>query len=271
VGSAEPVSRREWWGYGVWGFFGVVVGVPELWAALSEDTAWWPTISATVGELEYRWPAVALGVVALIAVSAYSALRLRPQRSGVLPPPGKTFHEAGFEGDPDAPLRTAGGQRLTRSKSPVREVAAGLYFAVATTIIAVSTAVASVSTDPQEEFATGRTMYGLAALLFIVVPAVLAWPKRFALDIPFPTLIETVRNLEQRLRAVAIVVAAGLAILLIHLVLYPWPAIVPDVQRLHETYECHPLDAAQHPLSDEQRERCRRIDEADVRPEPTGA
>ena len=55
---------------------------------------------------------------------------------------------------------------------------------------------------------------------------------------PFPTLFRTVRNLEStsasrrgRIRG------RHRAILLIHLALYPWPSVIPDLQDLHQEYE----------------------------------
>jgi len=47
--KAEPQER---WGYIWWGLSGVVIAVPELWAALGGDAVLWPTISGTIGNLE---------------------------------------------------------------------------------------------------------------------------------------------------------------------------------------------------------------------------
>jgi hypothetical protein len=260
------VGRREAWGYGVWLTFGLIVAVPELWAAGWKDSAKWPTISSTVGDLEYRHTWVALVVVAVIVLSLYSAFRYPPTLTGVLPPKDGG---AGLPGDPTLPYRTPGGGRVTLSTTPVYEVAAGLYFFGALVAIGVGTAIAAIKTDIDDEFAVGRTLYGLTAFAWVVLPSLLAWPKWLAVDVPYPTLYETVRSLEHRLRILALAVAGGLAILLIHLVLYPWPSIIPDVQRLHKTYECHPLEPAKHPLSEKQKAACRRLDEADVKPDPT--
>ena len=43
------VSKSEAWGYAVWSAMGLVVGVPEIWAAVAGDDFVWPTISTTVG------------------------------------------------------------------------------------------------------------------------------------------------------------------------------------------------------------------------------
>ena len=85
---------------------------------------------------------------------------------------------------------------------------------------------------PHDKFRFGQVLYGLIAAFWIVIPSVIALPKR-GREAPFATLFRTVRNLEQRFRPAAVLVAAGLAVLVLHLMLYPWPAIIPDLQRLH--------------------------------------
>jgi hypothetical protein len=53
------VSTSEENGYAVWCAMGLVVGVPEIWAAIEGDDFYWPTISTTIGHLQERWPVVA--------------------------------------------------------------------------------------------------------------------------------------------------------------------------------------------------------------------
>jgi hypothetical protein len=77
-------------------------------------------------------------------------------------------------------------------------------------------------------------MYGLIALFWMVIPAAYAYFG--GKDVPFPTLFATIQALEQRVRVVAIVFAAGITVLMIHLALYPWPAVIPDLQDLHASY-----------------------------------
>lgn len=264
----SDIDRREAWGYGVWLFFGVLVLVPELWAAFWGDSAKWPTISGTVGALEYDRPVLALVVTGVIVLCVYSAFRYPPDKTGVLPVRGVPAQRAGgLVGDPALPYRTPLGGRLTRSTRPVREVAAVLYFGIALGVIVICTAIAVVKTDIDGEFAVGRTLYGLTALFWVVIPSLLAWPKRLALDVPFPTLFETVRSLERRLRILALTVAAGMVILLIHLVLYPWPSNIPDLSRLHRTYKCHQLQPAK-PLTPKEQAACTSLDGAEVQPSP---
>jgi hypothetical protein len=73
-------------------------------------------------------------------------------------------------------------------------------------------------------------LYGSIAVFGIVVPSVLAV---VGCDVSFPTLFATVQALERRARVVAAIVAAGFAILLVHLAFYPWPDVIPDLQDLH--------------------------------------
>jgi hypothetical protein len=219
-GRLEP---QEKWGYLVWGVFGFLVGFPELWAAIDPDSAPWPTISGTVGELEFQHPVVAIAVTGAIAAAAYSALRYNPSRTGVLPD----------RGDRSLPNRTAEGLRLTAATDPLPKIGAGVYFGVSLAIIGIGTAIAALLTDINDEHTVGRTIYGLTAFLWVVVPGVWAWLPKWGRDVPFLTLFGTVQSLERRLPIVPPIVAAGLAILLIHLVLYPWPEIIPDIQWLH--------------------------------------
>jgi hypothetical protein len=81
-------------------------------------------------------------------------------------------------------------------------------------------------------------------------------------------MFETVRSLERRLRIVALAVVAGLTMLLIHLVLYPWPSIIPDLKRLHVTYQCHPLKPPTQPLTRAEKDACKKLDKAQVQPTP---
>ena len=66
----------------------------------------------------------------------------------------------------------------------------------------------------------GYLVWGLFALC-VVIPECLAYfGKSF---IPFPGAARTVANLAARWPLVAMAVLAGLAILAVHLVFYPWP------------------------------------------------
>jgi hypothetical protein len=74
---------------------------------------------------------------------------------------------------------------------------------------------------------------GYATLFFTLffVPGILAY-RHDALA-PFPGLFVTMVNLEKKSPPLAVILGAGLVFLAIHLILYPFPSIIPDIQGLH--------------------------------------
>ncbi len=72
-------------------------------------------------------------------------------------------------------------------------------------------------------FVLGYVIYGLIAIFLVIIPNALAfW---FTKVMSFPTLYRTVANLERRWRPAAMVIVAGLVVLMFHLVFFPWPDI----------------------------------------------
>jgi hypothetical protein len=221
------VSESESAGYVVWLAMGVVVGVPELWAAASGEGFWWPTISSTVGHLEDKWAIVAIVPVAVLAAAALALRRTEPN---------EVLLQAGNQ----ALERTAEGRLAKGGTIPAEELPAfGLdpqamlpersrwavipYFAVATVVVIGASLLAAAAENP---WLLGYVMYSTIAVFWILLPNWLAYRRRT--DVPFTTLFFTIRCLGRRLRFVALVFAAGLAILLIHLALYPWPDLARE-------------------------------------------
>lgn len=215
----SDVTRSEAWGYAVWSAMGIVIGVPEIWAAASGSDFIWPTISTTVGHLQDRWPVVALLPVAAIVMSSYSVFRVGAA-------------SAAMQADMRALARTPQG-RLAREEVSFAQLAAGgppalagrkqwpvlPYFAFATVAVVVGALAAAPSNN---RFLVGYVLYSLIAVFWVVIPNVAAyWFKQ---DVPYTTLFFTVRCLSRRLQLVAAVVAALLVILLLHLAFYPWPS-----------------------------------------------
>jgi hypothetical protein len=240
----QGTKEDELWGYAVWGAMGLAVGIPEITAAIKGRNFIFPTISTTIGHLEDFWPIVALAPVAIIVVGAYSMLVIRPDDKseallGKTPAPTKTgapevytaisrdkygrltkrdLDPAAVPDDPAA----AAAPTPTRPLLPVDP-----YFTAVTIGIIVATVVAARSHD---RWLTAYVLYSLIGVFWIVVPAGAAfWLKR---DVPFPTLFLTIRQLELRLHFVAYVIAAGLAVLVVHLAIYPWP----DLSRSSSKY-----------------------------------
>ncbi len=236
--AATPMrAARRRWGYLLWVIAGAVIGVPEITAAADGDALPFTTISGMTGHLERHHTWVELIVVALIALAVFSTSRISPRRqSGV-----------SASGPPGQPVRTAGGRLTLRAATVTTttqvfddEDAPGL-FALAAVVslaaVAVGTWAAATWWDDARHYHPAYVLYGSLGLFWLVIPSVLA----FALgrDMPFPTLFRTIANLEDWLRArrwpltlgpiaawlVAYVVFAGLAILLLHLTLDPYPDI----------------------------------------------
>ena len=196
---------------------GIVIGVPEIWAAISGDDFYWPTISTTVGHLQDRWPVLTLIPVALIVGYGYSALRLRPATTAL-------------QADMSAITRTPQG-RLTQSDPTLEQLAAGEPTPIClrssrrhtSSSRHCSSIAAPLAVSPNHNrFLVGYVLYSLIAIFWVIVPNIAAyWFKR---DAPYTTLVVTISCLARRLTFAACLAAALLVILLIHLAFYPWPS-----------------------------------------------
>lgn len=198
---------RQWWGYGVWLFVGAVIATSELWAAVGNP--WWPTISATVGHLEQLWSPVKIIVIALIAAGATQMVTYPPHRGEFNPADGRARR-----------WRTGTG-RLTKAPGgltePIRHAA--WYFPAA--VVVIAGAAATAASLSSSKYVMGYVLYGLIAVAFLIIPNVLAfW---FAKDVPFPTLFRTLADLDRRWHPLVLIIVAGLSVLVVHLVAYPWP------------------------------------------------
>ena len=206
----RSVGTREWWGYGVWLFVGLVFGVPESWAGITNPP--WPALSDTVGHLEQLWHPVRVIVVALIVFIVFNAVRY---------PPGQTGEFPAGEGEPTR-VRTPCGRVARRGTGTASAVSVFVYFPLAVGVVAGGSVIAAIAGS--DMFVLGYVIYGLIAIFLVIIPNALAfW---FATEVPFPTLHRTVANLERRWRPAAMVIVAGLVVLMFHLVFFPWPDIL---------------------------------------------
>jgi hypothetical protein len=191
------LTPYERWGYRVWGSVTVAIAIPEIWAAVAGNGPW-PTISGTTGHLEDLWSPTAILVVGAIVIAAARALGYGPKA-----PPARVEPGSGWW--PYA------------------------YFGGALVCVAVPSALVAifVPEGPESRFVLGYVMYGLIGFFGLLVPALIGWvlARFYAIALPFPPLFKTLSALEKRLPVVALVVVAGLVVLLIHLALYPWPDI----------------------------------------------
>ena len=136
-------TRREVWGYAVWGAMGIVIAVPELWAAIGGKTVEWPTISGTVGYLEYWHVWVSIIVVGILVWAAFDAMQYMASK------PVAVTAQA---------YRTPGG-RVSRRDPSGRTVNAIVYFAAAIAII-VGFSLWAYLDRPHDRYRLGEVMYG---------------------------------------------------------------------------------------------------------------
>jgi hypothetical protein len=224
----EVRSRRAW-GYIFWGLMGVFIFVPEILAVTKKEWVPWPTISGTIGQLEYWHPWVSLIVVGVIAWWALHVVEFGPEKTLVLGVDVQRNPKNQY-------LNTPGGWSTRASElRPFSGTVGVIYIALATiAVIAPSVYVAKV-VRPADEHVTGWFLYGLIFIFWILIPLALAYPGK---EVPWPTLFETFRDFStlrfDRFKIVATLIVGGIVVLLIHLVLYPWPVIIPDLKDLHE-------------------------------------
>ncbi|QIS11628.1 hypothetical protein [Nocardia arthritidis] len=212
VGTASAPAAigrsAEFWGYVMWGLAGIAIAIPEFAAIFRVGP--WPTISATIGHLADQHDWVRLIVVFVIVVVAYYAV-------------------GQLRGDPEVPRIVAGKQltangRVTTDLAAVRYVNMEVYLllAAASYIVGMAFAITDRRMNP-DSYLGAYVLYGLIALMWVIVPSVLALFRR---EVPFPTLFRTIGYLERRAHPVAAVLLALLVILLLHLAFYPWPGVL---------------------------------------------
>lgn len=206
------MSTTEKWGYGFWLFLGLVFGIPESWAGLGHPP--WPSLSDTVAHLEAMWPVVALIVVAVIVIVAFYFVRVPVTQTGTM-----VYNQGGLGRGTGAGVGRTYNGRLSRTPADISPVAALVYVPLALGAIAIGSIIAAVVSG--DYWVEGYVIYGLIAIFLVIIPSVLAY--WFAHEVPWPTLLTTIVNLERRWRPAAVVILAGLVILLLHLVLPPWP------------------------------------------------
>jgi hypothetical protein len=230
IGDLELVRRRAHHrsmtrrrlGYLVWGLAFVVIVVPELLASVDaiEQHLPFPTISRTIGHLEVVNPVWEIFPTMLIALFIYALLQLRMPRLGttVAAP------------DDDAVPHELGKFWLT----------SGVFLA----LVAVATYLASRhwpdqhlahGAGKQPNFYVGYFLWGGSFLLWVVLPTISAARKKHK----YPSFPKTLVNLERWIAGystrvawvVGFLVVWGMAFLLLHLTLYPFPDITRELNK----------------------------------------
>ena len=184
---------------------GAVIAVPEIWAAAADPP--WPDLG------NGRAPRGALG-----RRRGDRRLRDRARRG---PHGPYSWRETGaIVEQADGQARSHGVRPLLAQADRDRRRPAYVYFSVALVCVVAGSAAA----DPEHGRVGPRhVIHGLIGFFGVIVPSVLAYWS--AKDVPFPTLTRTIANLGTPLHFVAMLVLAGLVVLLIHLAFYPWPDV----------------------------------------------
>jgi hypothetical protein len=201
-GEAEAPELH---GYAYWGPVALLITVTELLGVFAKrlsNAIPWPTISSTVGYIEDIRGAWAVAVVLLIAVAAFYAVSY----SGEAKPTGtQPVLRLGF-------FQLRYGWPLVILMTGITGLLVWLWR----------------RSEPEDvrRFHLGYAIYGAFALFGIAIPMFLLW--RDSNRVVFPSLFYTFRQLRTRLPWVATAVVAGLAVLILHLALYPWPNLARE-------------------------------------------
>lgn len=193
-------APAELHGYAYWGPVALAITVVEILGALSKTFRnWipWPTISGTVGhieDLDGRW---GLAVVTVVMAAAFYAISYH----GEAAPTGTK------------PLLRFGPFKLRYGWPLVFLITGGIGAVVG-------------EGSSANKMHLGYTIYGCFAVFGIAIPMLLIW--RDSDRVVFPNLFYTFRKLRERFPPLAFAVTAGLAILVIHLALYPWPNLARE-------------------------------------------
>jgi hypothetical protein len=208
-----------------------VFAIPEIWAA-ADGRKPWPTLSDTIGTIERDHDWTAILVVGLLVFGALHAVRVKftAGAAPLQPPQGSgTTTARSTARNPNRELLATPDGRLTRAED-LADMGWWAYFLIAILIV-IAGYVAPRVIDPTNKQLIGESLYGAIAIVLFVIPGWLSY--RLGRFVPFPTLFQSFQNIEGRAKWLAVVVAAGLTVLMIHLVFYPWTSILPDLQHLH--------------------------------------
>jgi hypothetical protein len=227
----SEVRSRRVWGYVFWGLMGVIIAVPELTGAFLDDYVPWPTISGTIGYLEYWHPLVALIVIVAIAWWALHVIEFGPEKRPVLGIDISANPEKRY-------VNTPGGWSTRAKQEPmVLSTRVGvIYIVIALLAVLIPSFAVGLAIRPDDEFLLGEVLYSAILIFWILIPLALAYVGK---EVLWPTLFETFRDFAhlEPYKIIATVLAGAITVLLVHLVLYPWPSTIPDIQDLHKQYE----------------------------------
>lgn len=225
--AGEALTRPQRRGFAFWLPVGLVFGAVELGGALSgafRNFIPWPTFSTTIGHIEDGASWVGVIVVGVIAMVAYRAATHDSKEE-------RTLH-----GRVIPATVTDSDIKQLEIKAPVQAFRYDWPFVFTATAL-VAFAVNRFWSD--EKLVLGYSIYGSLLVFGVVIPSLLV---RYAhRDARFPSIWIPVEVLRKRFPVTPYLLVGGLAVLVIHLALYPWP----DITRESTTYAGLSARAAQ--------------------------
>ena len=237
VPKGRPVGTKRRWGYLVWVGAALMLAVPEITAMISNGALGFVTASETIGHIERYHNWVELGVIGTLVLIVFSLYKVSVDRAGApQPKPGQATRTRGgrltFHAKPTPP----GKSSQSFEDEDAHAIFAGSALASAALIAFGGWAVTRWWDDPRR-FHASFVIYVSVAVLWFVVPSLVAFFS--GNDVPYPTMARTVKDLSDWLErrswpwllgpklawASTFVILWGLAILFVHLTLYPYPDI----------------------------------------------
>jgi hypothetical protein len=201
LGLGDPYQR----GFVVWAVIGLVLAIPEILG--SNVDSWFYSISRSVGHFEELWGGTRAIVVALIAVAAVHSILYRDRNTSLLR--AKNLK------------RTDYGHLVKEEKEEGE--ADWLFWVLVIVAVGIAAGAALVPVTKADPYSRGYVIYGSIAFFFFIIPNMYAY---FSGRAAFATLFAIVHKLSDRWRPiVTMIIIAGLAVLIFHLALYPWPSI----------------------------------------------
>jgi hypothetical protein len=196
-GNWSRMTARERLGYRLWIPMAAFIAAVEILGALGASWIPWTTISTTVGHLETRWHWFALIVVVLITLVVFLGVAYA------------------------APARV---RARRRAQAPLSRAA--IVYDACVLVVAVGAGLIAYQ-NGSPKLVRGYWIYGLFIVLGIVAPSIYAVASKRE-----TTLFETIGSLDRRLPWFRFALAAGMAVLTLHLALYPWPDVVHQSTRI---------------------------------------